>query len=259
MFEGKYTTMGSRSTLHPRVVKAQLNQYLPDVMPAVQEEIREAFLEEFPACDDWTEVNVVHDITRIVARVSSRMFGGTTLSRNREWVTASIDFATDGFIGAQAIKKYPVWMRNVACRFIPAIRNIKKHYAEAEKAAIPLLNEREANGTKELDLLSWMTEQAKGPEEQDKKFIAGILLKVSFAAIHTSAAAPSQLIFDLCERPEYFAPLRDEMEANIAGDGSIPKTAFPKLLKLDSIMKESQRFSPLLLSKSIHSPPTLHV
>lgn len=28
MFEGKYTTMGSRSTLHPRVVKAQLNQHL---------------------------------------------------------------------------------------------------------------------------------------------------------------------------------------------------------------------------------------
>lgn len=28
MFEGKYTTMGSRSTLHPRVVKAQLNHHL---------------------------------------------------------------------------------------------------------------------------------------------------------------------------------------------------------------------------------------
>ena len=38
MFEGKYTTMGSRSTLHPRVVKAQLNQYLADVMPDVQDE-----------------------------------------------------------------------------------------------------------------------------------------------------------------------------------------------------------------------------
>lgn len=28
MFEGKYTTMGSRSTLHPRVVRGQLNRNL---------------------------------------------------------------------------------------------------------------------------------------------------------------------------------------------------------------------------------------
>lgn len=28
MFEGKYTTMGSRSQLHPRVTRLQLNQYM---------------------------------------------------------------------------------------------------------------------------------------------------------------------------------------------------------------------------------------
>lgn len=28
MFEGKYTTMGSRSTLHPRVAKKDLNRHL---------------------------------------------------------------------------------------------------------------------------------------------------------------------------------------------------------------------------------------
>lgn len=51
MFEGKYTTMGSRSTLHPRVVKAQLNYHLADVMPAVQTEIVNAVKDNFPECD----------------------------------------------------------------------------------------------------------------------------------------------------------------------------------------------------------------
>lgn len=50
MFEGKYTTMGSRSTLHPRVVKAQLNHHLADVMPAVQQEIVDAVNDNFPEC-----------------------------------------------------------------------------------------------------------------------------------------------------------------------------------------------------------------
>lgn len=135
-------------------------------------------------------------------------------------------------------------------KFIPEIRAIKKHYEAAEKAAIPLLKERARTGESALDLLYWMSEQAKG-DEKDMKFIAGILLKVSFAAIHTSAAAPSQLIYDLCEMPEYVEPLRQEINSVLDLDGTIPKTAFVKLAKLDSIMKESQRFNPLLLSKSL--------
>lgn len=51
MFEGKYTTMGSRSTLHPRVVKAQLNHHLADVMPAVQQEIFDSVKDNYPSCD----------------------------------------------------------------------------------------------------------------------------------------------------------------------------------------------------------------
>lgn len=181
------------------------------------------------------------------------MFGGATLSENKEWVKASIAFAVDGFIGAQAIKKYPEPLRPIAKYFIPELRNIKKHYEAAERAAIPLLEQRELNGEKALDLLYWMNDQAQGAEK-DKKFIAGILLKVSFAAIHTSAAAPSQLIFDLCAMPEYFEPLREEMESALNADGIIDKQGFGKLVKLDSIMKESQRFNPLLLSRR-KSPP----
>lgn len=248
MFEGKYTTMGSRSTLHPRVVKAQLNQHLADVMPGVQDEIRNAFEASFPDCSDWTEVPVVDRITQIVARVSSRMFGGPTLSENKEWVQASIDFAVDGFIGAQKLKKIPSLFRSLAAPFMSEIRKIDGHYRAAEKAAIPLINERRRTGDKASDLLYWMDEQAEGPET-DPKFLASILLKVSFAAIHTSAAAPSQLIFDLCEHPEYIPLLREEYENVLDRDGRINKQGFLQMPKLDSIMKESQRFNPLLLGK----------
>ncbi|KAK1468064.1 cytochrome P450 [Colletotrichum cuscutae] len=212
MFEGKYTTMGSRSTLHPRVVKAQLNHHLADVMPAVQREIVDAFNDTFPACEDWTPVPVVHTLTQIVARVSSCMFGGTTLSHNREWVQSSIDFAIDGFIGAQKLKRYPEFLKPLAARFIPEIAKIAGHYAAAEAAAIPLLESRLSTEDKAEDLLYWMAEQAKG-EERDMAFLASILLKISFAAIHTSAAAPAQLIYDLCERPEIIETLRDEVES----------------------------------------------
>jgi cytochrome P450 len=177
------------------------------------------------------------------------MFGGRTLSRNKEWVAASIAFAIDGFHGAQKLKKVPFeFLKPLAARFIPEVRRIKEYYETAERAAIPLLNSRDEKGDQALDLLYWMSEQAKG-DEKDKKFIAGILLKVSFAAIHTSAAAPSQLIFDLCEMPQYIEPLREEIRNAMGPDNHIEKKGFLQMSKMDSIMKESQRFSPLLLSK----------
>jgi ent-kaurene oxidase len=179
------------------------------------------------------------------------MFGGTTLSHNKEWVKSSIDFAIDGFVGAQRIKRYPEFIKPLVACFIPEIRKIADHYAAAEAAAIPMLESRRRTGEKAMDLLYWMAEQAKD-EEQDMKFLAGILLKVSFAAIHTSAAAPAQLLYDLCEHPEFIEPLREEVNNVIGPDGLVDKAGFMKMAKMDSFMKESQRFNPLLLSE--HPP-----
>lgn len=251
MFEGKYTTFGSRSTLHPRTVKADLNQHLSDVMMELQEEIVDCFEEIFPACseDEWTEVPLVDVITRIVARVSSRMFGGPELSRNASWVAASIDFAIDGYIGAQKLKKLPEIFKPMAARLIPEVRNLAKYYREAERAALPLLAERERTGERPKDLLAWMQDAAVG-EEMDPRFIAGILLKISFAAIHTTAAGNSQLIFDLCANPELIPMLRAEHGRVVNEEGKIGKQGFFQMQIMDSIMKESQRFNPLLLSMS---------
>ncbi|KAA8909879.1 putative cytochrome P450 [Sphaerosporella brunnea] len=247
MFEGKYTTMGSRSTLHPRTVKHQLNQNLINVMPAVEAEIRDAFAAQIPPCEDWTALNMADKFVQIVARVSSRMFGGTALSQHDEWVQSTINFATDGFIGAQKLKKTPVWLRPIASRFMPEIQKISHHYDVARKVLIPLLQERDKTGERPLDLLQWMKENAQG-EETDYNYIAEIQLKVSFAAIHTSAAAPTQLIYDLCAMPEYIEPLRDEIiQALREENGKLTKQAFLKMPRLDSFMKESQRFNPLLL------------
>ncbi|KAL8895631.1 MAG: hypothetical protein Q9207_008088 [Kuettlingeria erythrocarpa] len=247
MFEGKYTTMGSRSTLHPRVVKAQVNQHLGDLMPAIEEEILDSFADVWPQCDDWTEVMVADRFVQLVGRVSSRMFGGTALSQHKEWVNATITFATDGFIGAQKIKKFPHFLRPIACKFIPEISKIKNHYKLAHDLLIPMLKERKRTGETPMDLLQWMVENAKG-DETDEQFIADIQLKVSFAAIHTSAAAPTQLIYDLCAMPEIIEPLREELKQALEkNDGHLTKQAFNQMPKMDSFLKESQRFNPLLL------------
>lgn len=192
-------------------------------------------------------------ILQIVARASSRMFGGLALSRHTGWLNATLNFATDGFIGAQKIKSYSRLLRPLVAPFIPELKRIHRHYEAAEQAVVPLLHAREQQETKPSDFLQWMTDDAKDEEKNDS-FIASIQLKITFAALHTSAAAPTQLLYDLCCMPEYIAPLREEIEAVLAEYGSLNKAGLMKLHKLDSVMKESQRFNPLLLSKNSCSP-----
>lgn len=120
------------------------------------------------------------------------MFGGKDLSENASWIDASIAFAVDGFHGAQKIKRFPSLLRPLAKYFIPEIRSIAAHYREAEKAAIPFLKRRQETGEQALDLLYWMSDQAKG-SERDLKFIAGILLKVSSII---SPAASIETVYD---------------------------------------------------------------
>jgi cytochrome P450 len=215
-------------------------------MADLQDEVVKTFNEDFPTCFEWTTVPLVKTVTYNVARVASRMLGGEALSDNPAWVASSIGYATDGFIGAQALKQFPAFSRPLVKYFIPAIARIHGHYRVAESAILPILEQREQSNEKASDLLSWLTGEAK-EAENDKKFIAAILLKISFAAMHTTAAALSQLIFDLCAMPEYIEPLREEICRVADGRTSIGKNDFSKLVLMDSIMKESQRLNPVVL------------
>ena len=199
---------------------------------------------------EWTSVNISEPILHVVARASSRMFGGLALSRNDAWLKTTLDFANDGFIGAQKIKQYPHFLRPLMSIFIPELWKIRKHYQVARQAIIPILRSRQNQSPEEKpsDFLQWMVDDAKD-DESDHGFIADIQLKMSFAALHTSAATPLQVIYDLCSRPEYINPLREEIGEVISSKSPTDKQTLMILPKLDSFMRESQRFNPLLLGK----------
>src|SRR4051812_6498114 len=110
----------------------------------------------------------------IVARASSRMFGGKSLARNNEWLHASLNFATDGFMGAQKIKTYPGILRPVLARMLPEVRRIHRHYDVTRKAVKSILDARKDLPKKENDFLQWMVDDAQG-EERELKFLADIL------------------------------------------------------------------------------------
>lgn len=190
------------------------------------------------------------------------MFGGKALASNASWLDATQGFAMDGFVGAQKLKQYPEFAKPLVAPFIPELRRIPKHHEAVRKAVKDILDARgydpkkpvgQRTTSKPDDFLQWMIDDAQ-PGEESPEFIAEILLKISFAALHTSAASPMQLVCDLCEHPEFIQPLRDEIEQVMVEHPILDKRAFSKMRKLDSFMKESLRFNPLLLGKPYFKP-----
>lgn len=80
--------------------------------------------------------------------------------------------------------------------------------------------------------------------------------------------ACTHAILDLACRREYIKPLMDELKQVCAEDGTetdedgyirLKKESYNKLRKMDSFMKESQRFSPPIYSTFNFSRSTSHI
>lgn len=211
-----------------------------------------------PECKDWTDIALADTMRTMIARASSRMMGGLALSRNREWLETSVSFTTNAWMAAQRLKSWPSWTRGIVQRFISEMTALRTNMKVARRAVSPLVHSRisarEDEKEKPVDLLQMLMDGAEG-NDNTPQFLAYTMLAVAFAAVHTSSSVPTHIIYDLCAYPEYIQPLREEAQATLDKHGSWTRAALNDLVKLDSFMKESQRFNPLVFSKPI---PPLH-
>ncbi|KAH0555796.1 hypothetical protein GP486_006260 [Trichoglossum hirsutum] len=235
-------------------------------LPDITEELDYAFATEIPPTEEWKAVKLHPVLLRIVALVVGRVLVGPSINRVDDWLTASIDFTTDVFVGAMILRMCPSWLRPVGQFFVPQIRRVHKHHAVARRFIIPVVNERLAwirNGfdEKHEDMIQWLLTNGSEKDGGDPKDIARLQLLVTFAGIHTSTMGVTNTMYDLAARPEYIKPLRDEIEAVLADtDGKFTKQALTKMKKLDSFMLESQRVNPpefATFTRKVMKPITL--
>jgi len=113
------------------------------------------------------------------------------------------------------------------------------------------------------DFLSWLMDEAKG-EERSPEHLTNRILHINFASIHTSSMVCSlccsylrtqkilqsftHALYELASQPRYLQPLREEVEAIIETEGWT-KSSVSKMRKLDSFLKESQRYNGISLGE----------
>lgn len=115
---------------------------------------------------------------------------------------------------------------------------------------IPVINERrEKEATigesyeKPTDVIQWMMDLANEKESPPENLATRYVYTI-IGSMHTVTSAIKDTLYDICARPEYVDPLREELEHILREDRGWQKGTAAKMQRLDSFMKEVQRLNP---------------
>ena len=199
MFVAKHTGIGESRPEVTQAVKIELTRHIASTLDGLQEETRYAFDKEPGSCEDWTPVVLYPKLTRIVALLSGRVFVGRPLSRQEEWIQATINFTVDSVGAKDAILKYPVFLRPFVAPFLPQIRRVKKYRAEGGKLLEPMLKASLARARHEktyLDdmedeqatFISWVLGHTKEENRHDPTVLANNQMVCKSSSYHVQVA-----------------------------------------------------------------------
>jgi cytochrome P450 len=264
---GRYTTIGEPHPEAILAIKGELTRGIARTLADLQDEVTYAVDTEIGDAKEWKELYVVAKLLRIVALVSGRIFVGLPLCRNEQWINTTINFTVDLMHAVRDVEAIHPLLRPFRAPFLKTIRQITTYRKLAGSMLAPqfkeILAERAAGQEKapvlkgeddsQFNLAQWILNHYKNPGSATAEKLGEEQLSISFAAIHTTTMGGSNALFDLAAHPQYIKPLREEIESVIAeegyADGRLLKTSMPKLRKLDSFIRESQRINPPAMCK----------
>ncbi|KAJ5947617.1 hypothetical protein N7466_000632 [Penicillium verhagenii] len=271
---GEYTQIIINSYLPSMTVRKRLTPSLARVIPWVIDELHRAFDAAIPECEDhWARIYPHEVFIHLITCATSRVMAGDSLSHNKEWLKTATNYSVNVGVTILLLRPFPVFLRPIVAFFLPSVRAMKRQLRFVKDLFVPMINERRAAREKATaendpgyeapdDFLQWMMDMAEDEQDMDPELLAHhMLLLMSLAVVHTSSMAMSHALYDLILMPEYLGPLREEVRETLKfGWENATKASFDNQRRMDSFLKESQRFGPpgeLTFHRILKKPLTL--
>ncbi|PIL34357.1 cytochrome P450 [Ganoderma sinense ZZ0214-1] len=243
---------------HLAIVKEKLqNRMLADIIPDMIDEVSPAVQRYIPANGkEWVNMDVSSSAFKLVTRTCGRVFAGSPMCNNEEYIDLSVQFALEMLKAGRALRMFPDLLKPIAAVFIN--KAVKRTSNLTMLRLRPIIRKRIAATMREKekdrfyrpnDALQWIIDKAVTRHETDIDITERLLL-LNLAASYTSSSSLMQVLYHLAEWPELLAPLREEIEGAIAAEGwTMP--SFARMWKLDSILRESQRCNGFTLASLV--------
>ncbi|KAK6500177.1 hypothetical protein TWF481_010529 [Arthrobotrys musiformis] len=256
---------------HIPIIRKDLTAKLAAVTPAIVEELDLSFKHYIPKLatkpdeKGWQTVTMYDLILKVVARTSHRVFIGEELCRDEEYLDTTIDYAIGVFPTAMALNCFPKFLWPILGRIfaIPLYRlrrKARKHLEPVILKRIALIKQGVPESERPNDLMQWLIEASltRGGGFATVDAIAGRVLTVAFAAIHTTSLSGCNTLYDIAwlaskTQPGEQTPsemLREEIIRVFPPPHEFNKRYMQRLYNMDAFLKESVRLS---LIGAIHS------
>ncbi|KAI0456055.1 cytochrome P450 monooxygenase [Xylaria acuta] len=250
VFLGEYTYMGTKADEFDSTMRNVLTRNTPAVLSSFTAEVKYAVDRMIGECPDWTAVRPRFAMSRIASLMSGRAFVGLPLSREDAWVEATVNYTGDVSRAWLVLRLIPWPFRYFIAPFLWQVKSLKMQRAVNEQKLAPVLASRKTassqNGEARIpggDMLDWFASQYS--RQPTVKELGRDQLLATFASIYNLSNALSYIVFDLAAtNTQDVEQMRAEVLQHVGTDGKIDKMNLPKLKKLDSFAKESQRLCP---------------
>ena len=248
--------------VHHHLITTTLTNQVGNLVPDVADETAWSVDRHWGVdTDRWTDVCVFETMCGIIGSVTNRVFVGLPYCRDPALLREGMSYARRVPMTAQLLRMFWAPVRPLAALFttLPIWRTtrrferilrpeIERRLAAHDARARDPEAKGQHHGPDPNDFLQWSIRQAKesgDPYMWRPSTLAGRVLLLNFAAIHTSSFSITSAILDLVSsRQEYIDALRAEIEGVLAEHGGVwNKRALAKMVKLDSVMRESARLN----------------
>lgn len=238
---------------HNEIARKVLTSRLGPLVPALWDETCAAFEDGIGPLPhgEWKAVPAHELSLSIISRISNRMFVGLPLCRNKDYTKISIDYTITVMIAGFILTAFPDFLKPIVSMCVSGAPKATRGF---ERFLLPMIEHRmrkaeELGDTwtdKPDDFLQWLIDAAP-PEKGTPKEITLRMMAFNFAAIHSSSATFTSVLYWIALHPEYADELREEAEETQRVHGWT-KEGVTALLKADSFVKESMRLHGVLLS-----------
>ncbi|KAJ4031833.1 hypothetical protein NW761_013023 [Fusarium oxysporum] len=243
----EYTHFGGPAEYVIHAIKANLTGSLSAFTPLLHRMVQKNMPDILGRYKDWTPAKVHDRVLRLIATNNARVFQGTAASLDEEWLEASTGYVLACFDCIRALKQWHPWLRPLVYRFIPERAAIKDQWTKGRKRVMASMRERQEKGGNLEDPPTMLDHLSNGRNEHIADDVELQLLhQMTLIAVGTvtTFSSTTQAIYDLVAHPEYIPILREEFES-VPRDpnGNFTKDSTVAMDKLDSFLKESQRFN----------------
>jgi hypothetical protein len=255
IFAEKYTGAPARGPWSGKALRVGIHQNLNDITKKLDQKIDNYFAEKLPQNPSApATISFMDFFVPAIATVTNTILVDKRLSTNLAWIQETSNFAINRYKSADDVRAYPPFIASFISPWIPSVKRLRQSRKYVKEQMKPLYEEM-----KQQEMLGNLSKEKcrKGifgyewlwggtPDNVTLDDFSDTMMRTLIASIHTSAKTISIALVDLLSQPQYIDELRQEAMEAMSPDGSID---VDKLFKMDCFLKESQRLTPVFLSK----------